>query len=189
MICPNCKQQLPDGYMACPRCGTSFVQQQYPPLQYQSPPLQYQEPPRPVQQSIQQQPTKKSTKPLILGLVIGISAFLLIAFLVPILYSYRPQKIDYGDATAFEQALNDGVNCSGKIVRFKVREFATPLAGYNVHAGKHLNFISFKNPGVSTGDTFTVKVTKATNMGDNVWQIWYKKVKNGKETDETIKSE
>lgn len=170
MVCPNCKQQLPGGYMACPRCGISFVQNQYPPLQTQP-------------------PVKKTTKPLIIGLAAGILGLLFIVFIVPVIYSYRPQKIDYGDETAFEKALNDGVNCTNKVVRFKVREFATPLAGYNLHAGKHLNFVSFSNPDVSTGDIITVKVTKVSDMGKGIWQIWYKKVKNGKETDETIKSD
>jgi hypothetical protein len=77
-----------------------------------------------------------------------------------LIISYLPKEIDYGDAESFEKALNDGVNVDGKIVKFKVREYATPVAGYNLHAGKHLNFISFSNPGVSTGDTIIVKVKR-----------------------------
>lgn len=169
MICPRCQNQLPDNSVACNRCGLSF--------QYQMPPQQLQ----PVRQ-------KKSLKKLIIGLVCGIVGVILLAFIIPLIISYLPKEIDYGDAESFEQALNDGKNCVGKVVQFKVDEFKTPLAGYNLWAGKHLNFVSYRNPKCSKGDIVTVKVTKVNNL-DGKWQIWYKKVRNGKETSNTVKSD
>ena len=180
MICPRCKVQLPDNSVACNRCGLMF-QYQMPPQQQMQPQFQQQYQPQPQQ--------KKSTKKLIIGLVCGIVGAILLSFLIPLIISYIPKEIDYGDEIAFEEALNSGQNCVGKVVRFKVREFATPVAGYNMHAGKHLNFVSFSNPGASTGDIVIVKVTRVQDLDNGMWNIWYKKVKNGKETSRTIKSD
>lgn len=163
MICPRCQNQLPDNSVACNICGLSF--QMVP------------------------QPQKKSTKKLVIGLISCILGAILLAIIIPVIISYLPKEIDYGDAEAFEQALNKGENVQGKVVRFKVREYATPVAGYNLHAGDHLNFISFKNPGVSTGETITVKVTKVQDFDDGKFGIWYKKVKNGKVTSNTVTSD
>lgn len=162
MICPRCQNQLPDNSVACNICGLSF--------------------------QIQPQPQKKSTKGLIIGLISGILGAILLAIIIPVIISYLPKNIDYGDAEVFEQALNDGENCVGKVVQFKVDEFKTPLAGYNLWAGKHLNFVSYRNPKCSKGDIVTVKVTKVNNL-DGKWQIWYKRVKNGKKTPNTVTSE
>lgn len=175
MICPKCQNQLPDYSVACNRCGLVFQMPQQQPQPV--PPVQ------PVQ------PKKGSTLKLVLGIIGSVIGTILLVIIIAIAVSYIPKNIDYGDETAFEDALNSGVNVTGKIVRFKVREYATPPAGYNLHAGKHLNFVSFTNPGVSTGDTITVKVTKVQSSGDGIWSIWYKKVKNGKETSSTIKSD
>ena len=179
MICPRCKVQLPDNSVACNRCGLMF--------QYQMPPQQQMQ--SQFQQQYQPQPQqKKSTKKLIIGLVCGIVGAILLSFLIPLIISYIPKEIDYGDDVSFEKALNKGENCVGKVVQFKIKEFKTPLGGYNCWAGEHLNFVSVKNPGYSKGDIVTVKVTKVVNL-DGKWQIWYKKVKNGKETSRTIKSD
>ena len=176
IICPRCQNQLPDNSVACNRCGLMFNYQPQPQLQ-QATPIQ------------PTQPKKGSTLKLVLGILGAIFGSILLALIISVAILYAPKNIDYGDETAFEDALNSGTNVTGKIVRFKVREYATPPAGYNLHAGKHLNFVSFTNPGVSTGDTITVKVTKVQSSGDGIWSIWYKKVKNGKETSSTIKSD
>ena len=72
---------------------------------------------------------------------------------------------DYTDAESFEKALNSGADLTGKIVQFKVIEIVpNSMFGYNLQAGEHLNFCSTKNPGVSIGDTVTVKVKDVTSM-------------------------
>lgn len=72
---------------------------------------------------------------------------------------------DYTDAESFEKALNSGADLTGKIVQFKVIEIVpNSMFGYNLQAGEHLNFCSSRNPGVSVGDTVTVKVKDISSM-------------------------
>ncbi|SCY77274.1 hypothetical protein SAMN02910292_02866 [Lachnospiraceae bacterium XBB2008] len=94
--------------------------------------------------------------------------------------------IDYGDAEAFEAALNAGENLEGKVVRFTALEFHPDSAsGYNVWAGEHLNFISSRNPDIKAGDTVVVRAdTIESIMGS--WFITYEKVPNAEMTDATI---
>lgn len=158
MICPRCQTQLPDNSNACNRCGLMFQQPQQ----------------------------KKSVKKLIITLVSIIVGVIALSILIPLIISYIPKEVDYGDAESFEKALNDGVNVSGKVVKFKVSEYATPTVGYNLHAGEHLNFVSFRNPGCSKGDTYIAKVKRVHERENNIWEIWYKPIKNGKETKNTI---
>lgn len=96
--------------------------------------------------------------------------------------------IDYGDAESFEDALNEGENLEGKVVRFIAKELHpdSPL-GYNVWAGEHLNFISKRNPDIKAGDTVVVRTETIENTLGS-WVITYKKVKKAKETDATIAS-
>ena len=71
---------------------------------------------------------------------------------------------DY-DVVAFEQALNNGENLTGKTVVVTVNELVPNSAfGYNIQAGEHLNFCSPDNPKVKVGDTITVKVGEVTSM-------------------------
>lgn len=71
---------------------------------------------------------------------------------------------DY-DVVAFEQALNNGENLTGKTVVVTVNELVPNSAfGYNIQAGEHLNFCSPDNPNVKVGDTITVKVGEVTSM-------------------------
>ena len=169
MICPRCQNQLPDGSVACNKCGLSF--------QYQQPVLMYKPLAKPKK--------KKKTVIIVLSSVFGT---VLLIFIIAMLCLYRPQKIDYGDAAAFEKALNDGENVVGKVVRFKVDDFKATHAGYNLWAGEHLNFLSYRKTIYSKGDIATVKVTKIEN-NNGKWGIWYKIVRNGKETDKTICSD
>lgn len=69
--------------------------------------------------------------------------------------------IDYNDAKSFENALNNGSNVNGRIVKFYVSEYVPDSAlGINCHAGEHLNFI-FKNElNIEKGDTIIVRVTE-----------------------------
>ena len=168
MICPRCQYQLPDNSVACNRCGLTF--------QYQMPPQQ----PQPVRQ-------KKSLKKLIIGLVCGIVGAILLAFIIPLIISYLPKEIDYGDAQAFEKALNEGKNVNGAVVRFEVKEYKYTLLGDNIWAGQHLNFYgNIKN--ASKGDIVTVKIRSVKDF-DGSWMIRYRRVNNGRETSNTIKSE
>lgn len=74
-------------------------------------------------------------------------------------------KPDYEDTVAFEEALNDGEDLTGKTVVVTVNELVPDSAfGYNLQAGEHLNFCSPDNPNVKAGDTITVKVTEVTSM-------------------------
>lgn len=95
---------------------------------------------------------------------------------------------DYGDAESFEAALNNGENLEGKIVNIKIANVETQsVYGYNLWAGEHLNFVSEKNPNVSTGDTISVKITEVkSTLGS--WIIKYEKVGNATITDTTITS-
>lgn len=73
--------------------------------------------------------------------------------------------IDYPDVAAFESALNDGEDLSGKTVTITVDTLVPNSAfGYNIQTGEHLNFCSEKNPGVSEGDTLNVKVVEVASM-------------------------
>ena len=94
--------------------------------------------------------------------------------------------IDYGDAESFEAALEAGENLEGKVVSFEALELHPDSAfGYNVYAGKHLNFVSSGSPGVNAGDIVTVKVDSVDNLMGS-WIIQYEKVNNAKVTDATI---
>ena len=127
MICPRCKNQLPEGSIACNKCGLQF--------QYQQPQMQYQQQQQPqYQQQVYQQPQqpqakpKKNLKPLWITLG-SVAGAIFIIFILATIISYRPQKIDYGNAYAFEQALNNGENVNGKIVRFTVKDFKYSIIG------------------------------------------------------------
>lgn len=79
-------------------------------------------------------------------------------------------------ASKFESALNEGKDMTGKKVRFKVTDYAPNSAfGYNLMGGKHLNFVSAKNPHVRKGQTIIVKVTDVYSFLGS-WIITYKKV-------------
>ncbi len=94
--------------------------------------------------------------------------------------------IDYADAESFEAALNAGENLEGKVVQFEALELhPDSLAGYNVWAGEHLNFISKRNPDIKVGDTVVVRTdTIESSLGS--WLITYEKVDNAEITDQTI---
>ncbi len=96
--------------------------------------------------------------------------------------------VDYGDAAAFEEALNRGENLEGKTVMFTAREFhPDSKLGYNIWAGEHLNFVSERNPDVKVGDTVAVKATKIANILGS-WIIGYEKVSNAVVGETTITS-
>lgn len=92
---------------------------------------------------------------------------LIIALLLILLVGCGAVEVapDYTDAASFEAALNTGADLTGKTVQFTVTEVIPDSAfGYNLVTGEHLNFCSSKNPGVSAGDTVTVKVSDVTSM-------------------------
>lgn len=79
------------------------------------------------------------------------------------LASCGQKKADYTAAKDIE----------GKTVSFTVKELVPDSAfGYNLEAGKHLNFTSSENPKVKKGDKVTVKVKKVTSMMGS-WIITY----------------
>jgi len=93
---------------------------------------------------------------------------------------------DYGNAEAFEAALNNGENLEGKIVSFTAGEIhPDSAAGYDIWAGEHLNFVSATNPDVKEGDIVTVRATTIENLLGS-WLIAYEKVDNVVIGDTTI---
>lgn len=84
---------------------------------------------------------------------------------------------DFENAASFEAALNNGEDLIGKTVKITVDELVPDSAfGYNIQTGEHLNFCSPTNPGVSVGDTLTVKVTEVASMLGS-YVIYYEIVK------------
>ena len=87
-------------------------------------------------------------------------------------------EVDYGDAAAFEEALNRGENLENKTLMFTVTELHPDSAlGFNVCGGEHLNFISGRNPDLKVGDTAGVKATEITSMLGS-WIIKYEIIDN-----------
>lgn len=94
--------------------------------------------------------------------------------------------LDYGDADSFEAALNAGDNLEGKTVQFIATELhPDSVTGYNVWAGKHLNFVSSRNPDIKAGDTVSVRTTEIKCVMGS-WLIKYEKIKNAEIGDTTI---
>ena len=80
---------------------------------------------------------------------------------------------DYSTAEMFESALNSGEDTIGKTVCFVVDTIKPNSAfGFNIWSGEHLNFISEENPGVSEGDSMTIKVDEVENFLGS-WLIKY----------------
>ena len=112
----------------------------------------------------------------------GIVVFLVSAMLSLLLCSCGGgpggTEVDYGDAAAFEEALNRGDNLENKTLMFTVTELHPDSAlGFNVCGGEHLNFISSRDPDLKVGDTAGVKATEITSMLGS-WIIKYEKIDN-----------
>ncbi|MBR3001846.1 MAG: hypothetical protein IKF39_12680 [Oscillospiraceae bacterium] len=94
--------------------------------------------------------------------------------------------VDYGNATAFEAALNRGEDLKGKTVMITVDKFVPNSAlGYNIQTGEHLNFVSTDNPGVQTGESIAVKV-KEVQSALGSWIISYEILDNAVVGDSSI---
>ena len=122
----------------------------------------------------------------------GIVVFLVSAMLSLLLCSCGGgpggTEVDYGDAAAFEEALNRGENLENKTLMFTVTELHPDSAlGFNVCGGEHLNFISSRNPDLKVGDTAGVKATEITSLLGS-WIIRYEKIDNPIIGDNTIVS-
>lgn len=122
----------------------------------------------------------------------GIVVFLVSAMLSLLLCSCGGgpggTEVDYGDAAAFEEALNRGENLENKMLMFTVTELHPDSAlGFNVCGGEHLNFISSRNPDLKVGDTAGVKATEITSLLGS-WIIKYEKIDNPIIGDNTIVS-
>lgn len=93
-------------------------------------------------------------------LIVLLSSFMVAMFLLVGCGTSKPVKPDY-TTEQFESALNKGENVDGKTVSVKVEKLVPNSAlGYNIEAGKHLNFVSSDNPNVKDGDTVVLKVKK-----------------------------
>ncbi len=94
--------------------------------------------------------------------------------------------INYGNAEAFESALNAGENTEGRIVRFKADELRPDSAfGYNIWAGEHLNFVSEEDPGVKENEEVTVRIKNVKKVLGS-WIIRYEKVTNAVANKKTV---
>lgn len=107
-------------------------------------------------------------------LIVLLSSFMVVVFLLAGCGTSKTIKTDYA-TEQFETALNKGDNVVGKTVSVKVENLVPNSAfGYNIEAGKHLNFVSSENPNVKKGDTVILKVTKVeSTLGSYV--ITYEK--------------
>jgi predicted RNA-binding protein with TRAM domain len=96
-------------------------------------------------------------------LIVVLGSFLMLAFVLTGCGTVKP---DY-TTKQFEAALNKGDNLEGKTVSVDVEKIVPNSAfGYNIEAGKHLNFVSTDNPNVKKGDTVILKVKKvASTLG------------------------
>lgn len=80
----------------------------------------------------------------------------------------------YENEQQFEEALNAGVDVSGKKVTFTAGVM-NPISpyGYIVYSGKKLNFCSQKDPGIKPGQQVSVTVLSAQLIDGN-WIIEYR---------------
>lgn len=77
------------------------------------------------------------------------------------------------EENSFERALNRGMDLTGALVRFKVREYRPDSAlGYNAWAGEHLNFISAKDLRLTPGQSILAKVLSCRNVLRS-WRVDY----------------
>lgn len=87
--------------------------------------------------------------------------------------SFAESEIDYTDDAEFEAALNRGEYLVGKVVRFKVNEIhPDSYYGFNLWAGKHLNFIFPGRVEVDPGDEVTVKVSTVFRHDNDTYDSW-----------------
>jgi predicted RNA-binding protein with TRAM domain len=102
-------------------------------------------------------------------LLVGLLSSFMVLLLLAGCGSNKTVKADY-TTKQFETALNKGDNLEGKTVSVKVNKLVPNSAfGYNIEAGKHLNFVSPDNPNVKKGETLILKVTKvASALGSYV---------------------
>ena len=113
-----------------------------------------------------------------LGIVVLLASAMLSLLLCSCGGGSSGTEVDYGDAQAFEEALNRGENLENKTLMFTVTELHPDSAlGFNVCGGEHLNFISSRNPDLKVGDTAGVKATEITSMLGS-WIIKYEKIDN-----------
>lgn len=94
-------------------------------------------------------------------IIIGLTLCLALSF---ILAGCTHIKADY-TTEQFEMALNKGADLKGKTVAVTVQKVVpNSKLGYNIQAGKHLNFISTENPGVKKGDHIVLTVNKVESI-------------------------
>lgn len=80
---------------------------------------------------------------------------------------------DYKNEELYELALENGDYTTGKTVSFTVSKiYPNSMFGYNLCAGKHLNFVAPTNPDVAVGDTLIVRVLDVRTVLES-WIIDY----------------
>lgn len=84
----------------------------------------------------------------------------------------EPTTSEYSSAEIFESDLNDGYNLENITVTFKVKDIKEEsIAGYNLWAGEHLNFLPNEAPQtISIGDLVTAKTINIKKRGSS-WLI------------------
>lgn len=93
-----------------------------------------------------------------------IALFLVLFGLTSTLSACGTPKADYSESKA-ESLLNKGDDLKGKTIKITAKKLEPSSAfGYNVEAGKHLNFVSSDNPKIKKGQTEVVKVKKVSSV-------------------------
>ena len=88
--------------------------------------------------------------------------------------SIANNRIDYYSAETFESDLNAGKNLEGKKVLILCKELhPDSVLGYNIYAGKHINLVSKKNPGIKEGEEVLIETKKITKILGESWKVEY----------------
>ena len=96
-----------------------------------------------------------------------IFVIMLVLVMIPLCVVGCSKKFDpdYPNAEEFELALNSGEDVVGKTVTITATDVhVSPIAGYNVWAGEHLNFMFDKHPGFNSGDAVTLKIVECSSL-------------------------
>lgn len=119
----------------------------------------------------------KSRKPIIISvLVVGLLAIVAGLYLVFVQPRNRQPVADYTAAQA-ESVLEKGKKIDGRTVKLTVKKLEPKSAfGYNIEAGKHLNFVDSDNPEVKVGQTVILKVNKVKSFVGS-WLLSYTDLK------------
>lgn len=103
-----------------------------------------------------------------------VSLLILVLVVTSLVLFFHSRSADFTTSGA-ETTLDEGKEITGKTVNVTVKKVVpNSTYGYNIMAGKHLNFVSSKNPHVKKGDHIIVLVTDVQSML-GAYIIFYKR--------------